>query len=118
MNAFFGFILKDIEKNVDGITASFAEKELARRMGLRYGFIFSQYDPRKIPISIPRLDIDIFVSLNQWELVENMKKFLAVVAAVFVSRSGVGQSLMMIAVIWIALWLQLRFEPMNERPRP
>jgi len=117
VNVFFGVILKDVEKNA-AEKIDFAEKQQAKRMQLRYGFIFSQYDNREIttPIYGPNESSFITISLNQWELVENMKKFFAVIAALFVA-SGVGQASMMIAVISISLIMQLRFRPMNEDPK-
>lgn len=53
-------------------------------------------------------------NLNQWELVENLKKTLAVVASLFVSKSGAIQALVMIAVLVIMLRLQSNYRPMNE----
>ena len=43
-----------------------------------------------------------------------MKKTLAVVAAIFVAQSGVGQASMMIVVILVITVMQSKFEPLNE----
>ena len=67
-------------------------------MILRYGFIISKYVKR----------------YTQWELVENAKKCLAVVAAIFVAQRGVGQASMMIVVISAITVMQTKLEPFNE----
>ena len=46
-----------------------------------------------------------------WELVTNARKFLTAVAGVAVSRSGFGQTSMMIVVVLIALALQVYYKP-------
>ena len=51
-----------------------------------------------------------------WELVTNARKFLTVIAGVAVSRSGVGQTSMMLVVVLIALALQVYYKPYT-RPR-
>ena len=51
-----------------------------------------------------------------WELVTNARKFLTVVAGVAVSRSGVGQTSMMLVVVLAALALQVYHKPYT-RPR-
>ena len=51
-----------------------------------------------------------------WELWTNARKFLTVIAGVAVSRSGVGQTSMMLVVVLIALALQVYYKPYT-RPR-
>ena len=51
-----------------------------------------------------------------WELVTNARKFLTVIAGVAVSRSGVGQTSMMLVVVLAALALQVYYKPYT-RPR-
>ena len=51
-----------------------------------------------------------------WELVTNARKFFTVIAGVGVSRSGIGQTSMMLVVVLIALFLQVGCKPYT-RPR-
>ena len=51
-----------------------------------------------------------------WELGTNARKFLTVIAGVAVSRSGVGQTSMMLVVVLAALGLQVYHKPYT-RPR-
>ena len=60
---------------------------------LRYGFLFLRYKE----------------DFSMWELVTNARKFLTVIAGVAVSRSGVGQTSMMLVVVLIALGLQVYY---------
>ena len=46
-----------------------------------------------------------------WELVTNARKFFTVIAGVGVSRSGIGQTSMMLVVVLIALGLQVYHKP-------
>ena len=64
-------------------------------MKLRYGFLFLRYRDE----------------CHMWELVNNARKFLTVIAGVAISRSGVGQASMMLVVVLAALALQITARP-------
>ena len=64
-------------------------------MKLRYGFLFLRYKD----------------GCHMWELVNNARKFLTVIAGVAISRSGVGQASMMLVVVLAALALQITARP-------